>query len=60
MTRRVPSDGSPARNLTIRVYDEDREAWETAARAAGAATLSAWLIRIANEASKPQGKRSKP
>ncbi len=47
MARR-PRDGTPARNLTFRVYDEDRERWEAAAAAAGL-TLSAWLTAVANQ-----------
>lgn len=49
MTRR-PRDGAPARSLTIRVYDEDREAWILAQKAAGVKTLSAWMVSRLNKA----------
>lgn len=58
MSRRS-REGTPAKSLTIRVYEEDRAEWERLAEA-DALSLSTWLSKVANaEVARRQGKRSK-
>lgn len=67
MTRRLLPGVEPARNITFRATIEQREAYERAATASGARTLSDWITRsldalvAAAEAERQRpSKRSKP
>lgn len=43
--------GEPGRPFTIRITHAERAAWERAAKAEGCATLSAWIVKTANNRS---------
>jgi len=51
-----PKRGRPATGKTpkldVRVSDEERELWQSAADASGAANLSAWLREVATRAAR--------